>query len=47
MSFVVFTVLSFVILRLSIRARFQTLLWLSVVLGLLVDLAVDFLIRWR
>jgi hypothetical protein len=43
-AFVLFSGLSFVILRLSTRARLKTLLWISLVAGLLADLSVDLLV---
>ena len=44
MTFPLFAALSFVVLRLSTRARLKTLLWMSVALGLLGDLSVDLLV---
>lgn len=44
MAFAIFTALSFLILRLSTRARMKTLLWISIVCGLLADLSVDLLV---
>jgi hypothetical protein len=44
MAFAIFSVLSFVILRLSTRARLKTLLWMSLVAGLIADLSVDLLV---
>ena len=47
MSFVVFTALSFVVLRLTTRLRWRTLLWLAVAIGLLADTGLDWLVMVR
>jgi hypothetical protein len=47
MVFLVFAVLGFVVLRLSFRGRFKTLILLSVVFGLAADFALDLLIAAR
>jgi hypothetical protein len=43
-AFVLFAVLSFVVLRLSTRARLKTLIWVAIVFGLLADFSVDLLV---
>jgi prepilin signal peptidase PulO-like enzyme (type II secretory pathway) len=45
--FPVFAILAFVVLRLSFRARWRTLLLLAVVIGLLADFAIDLLVMLR
>jgi hypothetical protein len=44
MVFLVFAFLGFVVLRLSFRGRFTTLVLLAVVIGLAADFALDLLI---
>jgi hypothetical protein len=44
MVFLIFAVLGFIVLRLSFRGRFATLVALAVVLGLVADFALDLLI---
>jgi hypothetical protein len=47
MVFLVFAVLGFVVLRLSFRGRFKTLVLLAVAFGLAADLALDLLVAAR
>ena len=47
MIFVIFAILSFVVLRLTFRARFRTLILASLILGLVADYAIDFLVTLR
>jgi hypothetical protein len=44
MAFAIFSALSFVILRLTTRARVKTLLWMSLVAGVIADFSVDLLV---
>jgi hypothetical protein len=45
--FAIFAVLSFVVLRLTFRARWRTLVLAALVLGLVADYAIDFLVMLR
>lgn len=45
--FVAFTLLAFLILRLSFRWRFRTVLIVAVLLGLAGDVTVDLLVAFR
>ena len=47
MLFLVFTPLCVVVLRLQTRWRWQTILWVSVVLGLIADFSGDLLVSLR
>ena len=47
MIFAIFAILGFIILRLTFRARWRTLLILSLLIGVLADYAVDVLITFR
>jgi hypothetical protein len=44
MPFAIFSVLSFLVLRLSTRARVKTLIWIALACGLLADFSVDLLV---
>ena len=44
MVFPIFAVLSFIVLRLSTRARLRTIVWISLVAGLVGDFAIDLLV---
>jgi hypothetical protein len=44
MVFLIFSVLGFLVLRLSFRGRFRTFLLLAIVFGLAADFALDLLI---
>jgi uncharacterized membrane protein YczE len=43
-AFAIFSLLAFVVLRLTTRARLKTLLWIALVFGLLADFSVDLLV---
>jgi hypothetical protein len=47
MIFGIFAVLAFVILRLTFRARWRTLILAAVIIGLVADYAVDVLVTLR
>ena len=47
MIFGIFAMLAFVVLRLTIRARWRTLILVSLILGIVADYAVDFLVTLR
>jgi hypothetical protein len=47
MIFVVFSILSFIVLRLTVRARWRTLLLLAVVIGLIGDFVADLLVAFQ
>ena len=47
MPFLIFTVLGFVVLRLTFRARFKTLIILAVLIGLVADFGLDLLVAVR
>jgi hypothetical protein len=42
--FVIFSLLAFIVLRLSVRLRFRSLLLVSVVIGLMADFLLDLLV---
>jgi hypothetical protein len=45
--FAIFLVLAFVVLRLTVRARWRTILLAAVVIALVGDLLVDLLVTYR
>jgi hypothetical protein len=45
--FAIFAILSFVVLRLTFRARWRTLILAALVIGLVADYAVDVLVTLR
>ncbi len=47
MTFAVFAVLAFLVLRLRTRARMKALLWAALAIGLLADFSVDLLVMLR
>ena len=47
MIFVIFAVLSFVVLRLTFRIRWRTLFLTALIIGLVADYAVDVLVSFR
>ena len=47
MIFGIFAILAFVVLRLTFRARWRTLILAALVIGLVADFAVDFLVALR
>jgi hypothetical protein len=47
MLFAVVAVLTMIVLRLQTRWRWSTILWVSVVFGLIVDFSGDLAVMWR
>ena len=47
MIFGIFAILAFVVLRLTFRARWRTLILAALIIGVVADYAVDFLVTLR
>ena len=47
MLFPIFALLTFIVLRLKTKMKWQTLLWISIVMGIAVDFGVDYLVMLR
>jgi hypothetical protein len=45
--FIIIAILSFVVLRLSTKARTRTLVWLALIIGLAADFGTDLLVMLR